>query len=92
MLAIDQEQEQVLTRARDANLLLTMAFWREIEDFGHQRIARRLKAVESAEHANPEATKHLVDLWRIEKAVIEDFLRLPHAAVEAAQKGDNYGR
>jgi hypothetical protein len=69
-----------------------MAFWKELEDFGHQRVARRLKAVETAEHANAEAIKHLTDLWRIEKGVIEDFLRFPHAAVEAAQKGDNYGR
>jgi hypothetical protein len=82
----------VLTRARDANILLTMAFWRELETFGQQRIAQRLKAVESAEHANSEAMKHLVDLWRIEKRVIEDFLKLPYAAVEAAQKGDSYGR
>ena len=69
-----------------------MAFWQELEVFGHQRIAQRLRAVETAEHANPETMKHLVDLWRIEKRVIEDFLRYPHAAVEAAQKGDNYGR
>ncbi len=73
-------------------MLLTMAFWKELEAFGYQRINRRLKAVETAEHASPEVMKHLVDLWRIEKSVIEDFLKYPHVAVEAAQKGENYGR
>lgn len=89
---IDAERDEVLNRARDATTFLTMSFWKEMEEFGHQRIRQRLKALEAADHADAATTKALADKWRIEKQVIEDFLKLPYAAVEAAQKGDNYGR
>lgn len=89
---IDSEREQVLNRGRDATTFLTMSFWKEMEEFGHARIAQRLKALEAATHADAIMTKALADQWRIEKQVIEDFLKLPYAAIEAAQKGDNYGR
>lgn len=89
---IDAERDEVLNRARDATTFLTMSFWKEMEEFGRTRVAQRLRALESADHADAATTKALADKWRIEKQVIEDFLKLPYAAVEAARKGDNYGR
>lgn len=89
---VDAERDEVVNRARDATTFLTMSFWKEMEDFGHTRVAQRLRALEIADHADAATIKALADRWRIEKQVIEDFLKLPYAAVEAAQKGDNYGR
>lgn len=91
---VDREREAVINRGRDATTFLTMPFWKEIQEFLQARIVARLKALEDAVHADAVTTKVLADKWRIEKAVIQDVLNYPHAAIEAArdaQAGGSYG-